>query len=165
MDYVPFARLVSCVCILALVPMTGCGEPRVVQIEPQFTVDGQPLSDASITFVRTDSDGGRAAFGVTNAEGIAQMTSYSPYDGICPGEYSVVVIKAPDNAHTYEEVESNSSDPDAVLRRSSMDLRAAPRTKRVRTVLPERYSDLGTTPLACTVDSSTEELIFDISRK
>lgn len=150
---------------LSAIALVGCGQPKVIDIEPRFTSDGQPLADASIMFVRSDDEGGRAAFGVTNAEGVAQMTSYAPNDGICPGEYSVVVIKAPDNAHTYEEVEVDASSPEDVLRKSAMNLRPETRSKRVRTLLPEEYSDPGTTPLECTIDSSTEELVFDIPTK
>lgn len=156
---------IACALALTVVSIVGCGEPRVVNISPRFTIDGQPLQEASVTFIRIDGDGGRAAFGVTDDEGVALLTTYSPNDGVPPGEYRVVVIKAPANAHTYEEVEVDASSPEEVLRKSSMNLNQGTRLKRVRSLLPEHYSDPGTTPLTCTVTASSENPEFELDSK
>ncbi|WP_425400329.1 carboxypeptidase-like regulatory domain-containing protein [Aeoliella sp.] len=155
----------ACAVALAILPLVGCGEPRVVNINPQFTIDGQPLQEASVTFVRSDESGGRAAFGVTDEKGVAKLTTYSPNDGVPPGKYNVVVIKAPENAHTYEAVQVDADSPEEVLRKSSMNLKQEARMKRVRSVLPEQYSDPGTTPLTCTVTGSSEDPAFELVSK
>lgn len=158
-------RFLIVVSLLAL--CVGCGGDGPIDVQPRFTVDGQPLKSASITFVRpAGEEGGRAAFGVTDENGVAKMTTFDPYDGILPGKYSVVVIKAPENAHTYQDVEIDAADPEALLKSSSMaSMRQISRRRRVRTLLPEAYSDPGTTPLACDVDSNTEELTFDVKSR
>lgn len=152
--------------IVSILSICGCGGNDVVQVEPRFTVDGKPLAEASITFVRSgEAEGGRAAFGITDEQGVAKLTTYEPYDGVPPGKYAVVVIKAPENPQTFEEEVIDPADTDALLRSSVMSDQRATRRRRVRTVLPEEYSDPGTTPLACAVDPSTADLVFDIETK
>lgn len=157
------AMLAGATCVASMI---GCGGNQVVQVEPRFTVDGQPLTEASVTFVRTGEDGGgRAAFGITDENGIAKLTTYNPYDGVPPGKYSVVVIKSPKNLQTFEETGNGEMDAEALLRSSAMGDRQNMRRRRVRTLLPEVYSDPGTTPLKCAVESSTDELLFEIDTK
>lgn len=157
-------RMLLATSVLAM--CLGCGGKGMVDVHPKFTVDGQPLPDASITFVRQSDEGGRASFGVTDSNGVAQMTTFEPYDGVLPGTYSVVVIKAPENAYTFEEEAVDPTDPSLLLQGSAMrEMRQTTRQKRVRSLLPEEYTDPGTTPLECTIDSSTKDLVFDIKTK
>lgn len=144
----------------------GCGGSGVVPIEAQFLVDGEPLQQASVSFVRQDAEGGRAAFGVTRDDGKATLTTYKPNDGVLPGEYRVTVIKAPANPRTYVEVPADEAQSAEQLLSASSgrDARAAPRRKRVRSVLPEVYTDPGSTPLSCTVTRGDREFTFEVSR-
>lgn len=148
------------------VSVIGCGEPRTVPISPRFLVDGQPLASASVTFIRQGAEGGRAAFGVTDAEGKASLTTFKPHDGVAPGDYRVVVVQPPDDPHTYAAADAASDTPEAVVKQSAMaGKRLARRAKRVRTLLPEIYADPGTTPLMCSVSGSSDDLVFEIDSR
>ncbi|MAT69427.1 MAG: hypothetical protein CMJ58_07860 [Planctomycetaceae bacterium] len=154
------------VAALATVAVAGCGGKGVVPIEPRFSLDGQPLDGASVSFIRSNGEKGRASFGITDANGIAKMTTFEPNDGVLPGSYSVVVIKAPDNAMTYEVEEVDPNDVDALMKLSSSQ-GAVPqqRRKRVRTTIPEIYAQPSTTPLTCKVDSDSEAFEFTLSSR
>ena len=155
----------------ALAGALGCGGKGTVPFEPVFLLDGAPLADASVSFVRFAGENGRAAFGVTDATGKASLTTFEPNDGVPPGAYQVVVIKAPDNPMSYEVANHDLSDRDALIQLSTMKAagdamggparRGSPR--RIRSVIPERYSDPGTTPLSCEVSAGTRELTFELT--
>lgn len=151
--------------LVLLATCTGCGSKGVVPIQPKFLLDGKPLKDASISFVRSGQEQGRASFGVTDENGVAQLTTYEPLDGVLPGNYSVVVIKAPENPMTFDVEKADTKDVDVLIRMSSMADANQPRRKRVRTVIPERYSDPGTTPLNCEVNDGSQELTFELTSK
>lgn len=149
---------------LLILSVTGCGGSNPVPIQPRVLLDGEPLTQASISFFREDSEQGRAAFGRTDGQGVATLTTFKPGDGVLPGSYRIVVVKAPENPNTYMMDNSVTQQPDAkmMLQASSMAAQApsGPRMRRVRTVIDEVYSDPGSTPLRGVVDSSTRE--FDI---
>ena len=147
---------------VALMIVVGCGEPRVTPVDAVFYLDGQPLADAAVTFVRSTDEKGRAAFGATDAQGRVSLTTYSPNDGAPPGNYRVVVIKPPRDEMTFEEVEVTDA--------ASMVKSAAPAPtmrsrgpRRVWTLIPEVYGDPGTTPLTCTVVPGGEQQRFELS--
>lgn len=152
--------------VLVVALACGCGGSGVVPIEAQFLVDGEPLPRASVSFVRQDGQGGRAAFGVTGDDGKASLTTYKPNDGVLPGEYRVTVIQAPADPRTFAEVPTGDAQDAAQLlgASSGRNARAAPRRKRVRSLLPEVYTDPGSTPLSCTVSRGDRELTFEVSR-
>ncbi|MEQ8209456.1 MAG: hypothetical protein RH917_06450 [Lacipirellulaceae bacterium] len=134
-----------------------------MEIAPKFTVDGQPLKEASISFIRSDSEGGRAAFGVTDENGIAKLTTFEPFDGVLPGKYRVVVIKAPENPNTFDVENVDLNDPkDLALLSTGGAMPPKQRLKRRRTLLPEVYADPGTTPLNCEVSGASEDLTFEV---
>ena len=153
-----------------LLTFAGCGGDSPIPIEPKFTIDGQPLVDASITFIRTGGEQGRASFGSTDQDGIAKLTTYEPYDGVMPGKYSVVVVKAPESLTTFDVEAADLTDPEVMAKMSSMSVVPPPTDqkkrrrikKRKRSVLPDVYADPGTTPLNCVVSSSGEPLVFDL---
>ena len=149
--------------LLILVGIVGCNSKGVVPIQPRFLLDGEPLKDASVSFIRTGSEQGRASFGVTDDDGVATLTTYEPLDGVLPGSYSVVVIKAPENPMTFDVEKADTSDVNVLIRMSSMGDASRPRRRRVRTVIPVRYSDPGTTPLKCEVTDGSEEFKFELT--
>ncbi len=159
-------RWLGLACLFGIV---GCGGNGVVSISPTFTMDGAPLAEASVTFVRTDGEQGRASFGVTDSQGVAQLTTYEPFDGVMPGSYKVVVIKAPKGPAVMEQfTEPEPGDTEALIRMSAMSgMIAQPqaRARFKRTLLPEVYSDPGTTPLSCTITSAGDSPAFEIDSK
>ena len=72
--------------------ITGCGyrrPPQVKRPEP-WTLDGEPVAEASLTFI---PDSGRPAMAVTNADGEFQVSSFGGNDGLPAGSYRVIAIK------------------------------------------------------------------------
>lgn len=65
----------------------GCGPSGYLSAEGVVTLDGQPLSDATVMFVSPDK---ALASARTNSEGEFRMETGS-IEGIKPGEYAVTV--------------------------------------------------------------------------
>lgn len=148
----------------AVVACAGCGSDGPVAIAPRFTIDGQPLVEASVSFFRTDGESGRASFGATDERGVARLTTFKPLDGVLPGSYSVVVVKAPAYPVAYSYY--NSSGQAAPPGKPG----ATPppqRGKIIHTTLPDAYADPGKTPLKCVItpDSADGEITFELSSK
>lgn len=142
----------------------GCGGQGVVPIETKFSLDGEPLKDASVTFIRSGSEQGRASFGMTDEDGIAKLTTYEPLDGVLPGNYVVVVVKSPEDAMTFEEVEIDPNDIQSLVKLSATPSGSPRRQqRRVRTVIPRIYGNLSTTPLKCEVTNDSTEFEFELS--
>lgn len=150
----------------ALAACVGCGSDGPVAIAPRFTIDGQPLVEASISFFRTDGESGRASFGATDEQGVARLTTFKPLDGVLPGSYSVVVVKAPEYPVAYSYYSSGAqaapSTPEA-----KPAVAPPQRGKIIHSTLPDAYGDPGRTPLKCTVtpDSADSEITFELTSK
>lgn len=156
-------RMPSFIGVLATMGIIGCGSRGVVPIQPQFLLDGKPLQEASVSFIRTGVEEGRPAFGITDSNGVATLTTYEPLDGVLPGNYAVVVIKAPENAMTYTAEDADTSNIKDLVRMSTMGDAKPSRVKRVRSTIPEIYSDPGTTPLKCQVTPDVIEYQFELA--
>lgn len=65
--------------------------------EPTFpvrgavTFEGKPVARATVSF--RPRGAGRPANGITNADGVYELTTYSHHDGAIPGQYAVTVTK------------------------------------------------------------------------
>jgi hypothetical protein len=77
-----------CVCL-------GCGSETglegLVEVSGLITYDGKPVEAATVAFVPEGE--GRAASGMTDADGKFQLTTLKPGDGARPGRYKVTVSK------------------------------------------------------------------------
>ncbi len=158
------ATAVRCALVVFLLAVTGCGGKGVVPVEVHLSLDGKPLADASVSLIRTGGEQGRGAFGITNEAGVASVTTFEPLDGALPGNYAVVVLKAPESMHTYAEEEVDSQDFNALMRLSAPHgtVRRS-RRKRVRTIINEVYAAPHTTPLSCEVSSTSHEFQFELN--
>jgi hypothetical protein len=137
-----------------------------VPIHPKFLLDGKPLAEVSVSFIRNDGQPGRSAYGSTDSEGVATLTTTNPNDGVMPGPYSVVVVKVAPDFGAIVVDDQDVTDPQAFAKMSSgAGAVSRPRGKRVLSTLPEVYSDPGTTPLKCVVEPGVAELNFDLSSK
>jgi hypothetical protein len=153
-------------CWLLTLALVGCGKTGPIAINPTFLYDDKPLTEASISFVRSEKEQGRPAYGVTDVQGKATLTTYQPDDGVLPGTYRVVVIKPPENPMTFVEDNSNLTDPNAYGKiMASAAAANKRRTRRVVSIIPEVYADPGTTPLTCTVSADELEPKFELSSK
>jgi hypothetical protein len=144
------ARLVGLTVLL--IAGGGCGDRRSpVPVSGTVTVDGQPVEGATVTFHPLDDDReGRPATGLTDKTGTFRLTTGTE-DGARPGAYKVVVIKnvlagpqrkIPDFPDTPE----GRSQRDRFVWKQFGDDQVP-----YRNVLPDRYGDLKTTPLTCTI--------------
>jgi hypothetical protein len=71
----------------------GCGPTdNLVKVTGVVTLDGKPLSAATITF-NPVAGAGRPASGLSDAVGNFQLTTSRPNDGAAPGQYKVTVTK------------------------------------------------------------------------
>jgi len=87
---------VACVCLTALLALTGCGEsgPRTIEVRGTVTYQGTPLEGGTISFFPTRSHEGlprRPALGQIESDGTYQLTTFANGDGVLPGEYTVAV--------------------------------------------------------------------------
>ena len=85
-----FAGCAFCLCLL----VTGCGEPGIGAIPVQGTVkvDGKPMEGVMVIF-HPDSEGGRAAAGRTDANGVYKLTTEIAGDGALAGSYKISLSK------------------------------------------------------------------------
>ena len=84
--------VISSVIFLSL---SGCGDGRArrVPVAGTVTIDGQPLSHGSVTFMPLATTGeSRAGGGSLNENGEFALSSYTPNDGLLAGKYQVMVL-------------------------------------------------------------------------
>jgi hypothetical protein len=126
--------------VLGLVALLwGCGkpvDPSLVPVSGTVTVDGQPLANATVTFIPKDGTPGFGGTGKTDGSGQYTLTgSRDNAAGIPPGEYRVAVSKRLMPAGS--EVPADDNTP--------------PMMSPARESLPVGYSNPATTQLTATV--------------
>jgi len=79
--------------ILGLILAVGCGKPGIgtVPVTGTVKVDGTPMEGVTVVF--NPDAGGRAASGLTDAQGVYKMTTEIAGDGALPGQYKIAVSK------------------------------------------------------------------------
>jgi hypothetical protein len=111
------------ICILGIVGLlAGCTTdnlPKTVPAEGIVTLDGAPVSDATVLFIT--ETGNNSASGVSNKDGKFELRVFEEKKGAIPGAYKVTVSK------TIVEPASE---------------RAGETSVNVKYGLPVRYSDL-----------------------
>jgi hypothetical protein len=78
--------------LLWLAASVGCGgnAAGLRQIKGKLLLDGEPVENAIVTFL--PSGGGQSASGVTRRDGTFALSTYTPNDGVKPGEYRVSIM-------------------------------------------------------------------------
>src|SRR5262249_19879039 len=86
---------VGFIAVILLSSLVGCGSGmgKTVKVEAIVTLDGKPISGATVQFVPKENSTGRPASGVTGSDGHARMTTYNMGDGAEPGSYHVLISK------------------------------------------------------------------------
>ena len=144
--------LVACSLTLA-----GCGG-NLVTVKGKVTLDGEPLSGATVSFVPAEgSDKLGTPVGLTDESGIFYLTTREQFDGAVPGEYRVCIKK-------YSMPERQSTSLETPHDRESANAYAKAlqsRGGRVDYITPIDYADKNKTPFTVKIPSS-EALEFDL---
>ena len=97
-------RIVYCVApIVATCFLSGCGS-EYATVTGQITLDGQPLPNATVSFMPED-EGGRPSFGKTGDDGGYSLQETIRVTGALPGKYTVrITTYVEGNAHEFPPV-------------------------------------------------------------
>ena len=147
------SRAVTLAVLGPLVFLSGCGppaDPSLVPVSGTVTADGQPLANATVTFIPMDGTPGFGGTGKTDAAGqytLAGSRDNAP--GIPPGDYRVAISKRlmPDGS----EVPASDNTP--------------PMMSPARESLPVGYSNPATTQLTAKVQPGGGPLDFALKVK
>jgi hypothetical protein len=137
---------------LALLLLAGCNakssDPwKLTPVSGVVTLDGKPLSGATVVFVPTGTTSGVGARGRTDATGTYKLKTRFGGEGTPAGEYRVVVAKLvmPDGS----DFSGSSIVP--------------PATSQAKQVLPAQYSTLEATVLKAKIGDSASIIDFPLS--
>jgi len=155
-----------CCLVSGCLLFTGCGE-KIVPVEGQVTLDGQPVPGATVTF--TSEDGKNVYSGLTDDNGKFSLSS-NKGTGAAPGSYKVTVTKfkamaAPVDVAGGDDPSKMSKEYISQMKKFA-DMSGPPMgpmppmpgkkgsgASGPKSELPEVYARLETTPLRVTIPS------------
>lgn len=136
--------------VFCLFALGGCGRdarlPELVPLEGQVTLDGQPLSNATVTFLPTGDTKGRGAAAITDENGRYELEEQDGTLGVVVGSYRVAISKL---------VNLDGSDF------TGEDL--GPMDTNARELLPAKYSDLSQSEMTAEVPPDGSNIDFQLS--
>lgn len=151
MKKLALALVAALCCSLVGAGLVGCSKARIkglVPVEGVVTLNGEPVSGATIMFAPKKHDPSRpkgSAQAVTDASGKFKMTTLDPGDGVFPGDYYVTVTKDRfEGGLSLEEVKRQHENPE--LR----DDASEPEQTLIRE-LPDKYADINSSGLDQTI--------------
>ena len=126
----------------------GCGGSNLVKVRGVVTLDGKPLSSATISF-NPIGGAGRPASGLSDGDGNFQLTTSRTNDGAAPGEYKVTVTK--EQAAELVEIDL-SKGPQGMAaefaeKRPEARKKMAQARRNAPALVPRIYADSTRTPL------------------
>lgn len=148
------------ICFLGLLALViGCsGDDRVATVHGTVTLDGAPVSDASVTFM--PKEGGRPAFGITEADGTYTLTTFEDGDGAMVGNHVVTVTAVDEEVNT--KVEAAVEEHGSLAEVMHPNRRSPKQTWRV----PQVYSESETSGLEFEVErGESNQADFTLSSK
>ena len=121
--------------VFSIALLSGCGDGRAkrVSVSGTVTIDGTPLAFGTVTFM-PDSTASRAGGGSLDKNGVFQVSSFTPNDGLMPGKYSVMIL-------AIEPINQTSQ----------------------RWHAPKKYSVTKTSGLTCEINEAIDDLNFELS--
>lgn len=132
------ARVVTVGLLAILLGLSGCdsaaeGRRPTVPVEVMVTYNGEPIENATVTFVATDDS--TPAFGRTDADGKTSITTFNPGDGAVIAGHMVTVTKMEldPKAKLAEENVVDMDDP-------AYDPSDPPSVAPPRNLLPQKYA-------------------------
>ena len=138
--------------LVLLIATGGCGGEGPVSFRGVVKLDGRPLEGATVHFIAQE-DGGRDAFGSTDAEGEFELSTLEPGDGAFRGNYKVIVRPA-----TQANPELSAESPTEAMAAAS----AGQRLNRPAVALPPRYSQPSQTILMQRVPADGN-VVFEVT--
>jgi hypothetical protein len=139
----PWALLGLFLCPV-LLATAGCGNQNLSKVEGVVTLDGAPLSGATVSFMPVGQ--GRAASGLTDGDGYFQLTTFRTDDGALAGDYRVIVV--------VDDVEKRDLTTDEGMREARLGTmtpqgkkKQAEKKSKKPSQVPEIYRDIKKTPL------------------
>lgn len=155
--------------LLSLVAVfVGCGpstagQMRTQKVTGKVTMGGAPVAGATVTFSPLDN-GNPAAMGVSDAQGMYTLTTYTAGDGAVAGEYKVMVSKSAPSSTGPGEV---AHDPTGAGGGPSAPSHSGPQggggASGSGSILPEKYAMLDTTPLMQTVTEGENNINLELN--
>ena len=140
----------------------GCGSrgPAVQFVEGVVTLDGAALEGADVGFSPTSPDGGLSAVGGTRADGSFTLNAVGarPGRGTAVGEYVVTVRKfqsTPSEPFVSYSERGHDTPPPSLVQPSKAD-------PPPKSLVPEFYGSLQTSPLKVTVVPGRNSFRFDL---
>lgn len=149
-------RVAILLCLgLAVSTDIGCGGGSKRPIKPVTVVlkyKGAPVADATITFISDEPDA-PAAFGKTNAQGVAKPRTPELGDGVIYGNHKVLVNK--------EQIVNEKKAADQESLEYAPGVTPVPQVKHL---VPQKYNAPGTTPLTAEVtQAGPAEFAFELT--
>lgn len=148
---------------LATMAFVGCGSqgPKTSPVRGTVLLDGQPLSQADISF-SPKSPNRFAAIGKTDDAGAFTLSTFigKPFSGAESGDYVVVVRKVDEGT---APPPPNTDDPN--YGKETQGSGNPAKYKPPTLVTPEIYGDKASSPLSASVKTGENEFTFELSSK
>jgi outer membrane usher protein FimD/PapC len=143
---------------VAILMNLGCGTSNLSKVEGIVTLDGKPLSGATVSFIPVKKEG-KPAFGQTDKDGSFRLTTFRTNDGAQPGEYQVVVVVEKANEEFVgRDPQTFTDEEKKAMRMGTMSpsgkRQVAENKKKQVSPVPAIYSDVKQTPLKEVVPTS-----------
>ena len=151
--------------VVCLAAMVGCGGQPTLSteyVEGVVTVDGQPVPEATVTFVPVVEGQGAPATGMTNAQGVYKLTATVTGEvaakaeaGTLPGEYHVGVMK-----NVIETPMSQEEAEEAGVEYNPVDEYAEP---KITYEVPQKYNNPRESGLKVTVQAGQNNIPLELT--
>lgn len=154
MKHSPFFLGALCMSTLCLFGCKKAADNRPKRVPATVTVTyrGAAVEGATVTFHPANPDG-KPAFGRTDAQGRASLTTFDPNDGALPGDYVVTVVKMEGGEQANQP---SSTEVGAMPANPAQGGAPSLQNTGPRHLLPAKYADPNSSGLRATVNPSGE---------
>jgi hypothetical protein len=131
--------------------IVGCSSSNTHPVRGRVLLDEKPVAGAAVTFMPVNGNG-RPPTGMTDQDGVFQLTSFKKNDGALSGDY-IVVVSRTDAVPPPPEAEPGDS-------KSVIEHYKGLKAKRSKSPpLPSVYADAAKSPLRVTVPTEGEVVL------
>jgi hypothetical protein len=127
-----------------LLASAGCGNQNLSKVDGVVTLDGVPLSGATVSFMPVEQ--GRSASGLTDGNGYFRLSTFRTDDGALAGDYRVIVVVDDTERKPVTTDAEKQSARIGTMTPQGKKKQAEEKSRKPRQV-PEIYSDIKKTPL------------------